>query len=68
MGEERAYVEGWQAAADYIGMSLSNILRYRKELKEKGIARRRIKGRPPNRRVVIQVWKNLLQVWDMERN
>ncbi|MFH2076064.1 MAG: hypothetical protein ABIJ57_12085 [Pseudomonadota bacterium] len=67
MADDRAYLEGWEAGAKYIGIGVSTLLRDRKELKEKGIAFRYIKGRPPERRVVIRIWKNLLQAWYMEK-
>lgn len=64
--DDLPYLEGWQKAADWIGMSLSSLLEHRKALKDRGIAFRYLKGRPPDRRVVIRVWKNLFQGWYME--
>ena len=68
MSDNRAYLQGWQAAAEYIGWSVWTLRKYARELKRKGIAWRQIIGTPPNRRVVIRVWKNLLQAWAMEKN
>ena len=67
MGDDRAYLEGWQNAADYIGLNIHKLLEYRAELKQRRVAWRHIKGTPPNRRVVIRVWKNLLQAWFIEK-
>lgn len=64
--DDRAYLEGWKAAADYIGWGMEKLVIHRKELKEARIAFPWIKGTPPNRVRVIRIWKNLLQAWAIE--
>lgn len=67
MDDPRAYTEGWNNSAEFIGLNPGTMRKYRKELKEKKIAFRWIKGKPPNRRVVIRCWKNLLEAWFIEK-
>lgn len=67
MEDPRAYIDTYKAAAHYIGMSPSELETYRVELKSCGVCFRKLIGRPPNRKVVIRFWKNLLQAWYMEK-